>query len=115
MENEMEKSQGVLIRNWEIPLFIDWIKDTLANRGASEAGKDIHRLLNTLLTTDFGKGDMVLTGQEVNLLAPWMVSLLVSQEKEDENSDLCQVNDRIFRAHGAITDNDRRKSCICTG
>ncbi|KOX33048.1 MULTISPECIES: hypothetical protein [unclassified Streptomyces] len=115
MEINTEKAQDTFVQSWEIPLFTTWIKTTLANQGAPEAGTDIHRLLDTLLTRGSGEEDMVITGEEVTLLALWMVPLLFSQNKEDENSDLCQVNDRIFRAHGAITDEDRRKACICYG
>ncbi|MFE0704958.1 hypothetical protein [Streptomyces sp. NPDC058872] len=111
----MEKAQDVFIQPWEIPLFTTWIETTLADQGATKAGKDTHRILNALLTKDFGKGGMVITGQEVDLLAPWMVPLLTPQEREDENSDLCQVTNRILRAHGGISREDERKSCICRG
>lgn len=59
----------------------------------------------------------VLTGEEMRLLLPWLRETLTSQEKKDENSELCQLTSSILRLSSRLygTRSESKETCICRG
>ncbi|MFC8895828.1 hypothetical protein [Streptomyces cinereoruber] len=111
-----ENKKGFIMEVQEIPLLSGWVKSTLSDQEEPEAGTDLHRLLNHLFTTDFKGDDLVITWKELEILVPWMVPLLVSQERKDENSDICVLAGQLMRVHGGFESwETQRAACICTG
>ncbi|MFJ7489707.1 hypothetical protein ACIQZB_00350 [Streptomyces sp. NPDC097727] len=63
-------------------------------------------------------GDLfLLTREEMALLLPWLRETLTNQERQDENSDLCQLFSRVMRLSSRLygTEPFNRDTCICFG
>ncbi|MET8746858.1 hypothetical protein [Streptomyces sp. NPDC004728] len=71
-----------------------------------------------VITKAIETGDLfVLTREEMNLLLPWLRNTLTTQEKQDENSDLCQLFSKVMRLSNRLygTEPFNRNTCICNG
>ncbi|MER7477390.1 hypothetical protein ABTX60_07005 [Streptomyces sp. NPDC126510] len=63
-------------------------------------------------------GDLfILTREDMALLLPWLRDTLTTQDRKDENSDLCQVMAKIMRTANQVygTEPFNRETCICKG
>ncbi|MFF5668831.1 hypothetical protein ACFY8S_01625 [Streptomyces hygroscopicus] len=63
-------------------------------------------------------GDVfLLTREEMDLFVPWLRNTLTTQERQDENADLCQLFARIMRISNRLygTEPPSRETCICNG
>lgn len=63
-------------------------------------------------------GDLfVLTREEMALVLPWLRDTLTSQERKEENADLCQLFSQVLRLSNRLygTEPFNRETCICHG
>ncbi|WP_199570557.1 hypothetical protein [Streptomyces murinus] len=58
-----------------------------------------------------------ISGQDMALLLPWMRATLATQDRYDDNSDLCQTLSSIFRKASEVygTKPFTRDQCVCRG
>ncbi|MEU2264977.1 hypothetical protein ABZ568_00685 [Streptomyces olindensis] len=73
---------------------------------------------NTDIIQKIQEGDVfLLTREEMALLLPWLRNTLTTQERKDENADLCQLFSRIMRLSNRLygTESFNRDTCICNG
>lgn len=62
-------------------------------------------------------GLFILTREDMALLLPWLRDTLTTQDRKDENSELCQVMAKIMRTANQVygTEPFNRETCICKG
>ncbi|WP_019061725.1 hypothetical protein [Streptomyces prunicolor] len=73
---------------------------------------------NADITQKINNGDLfVLTREEMALILPWLRNTLATQERQDENADLCQLFSKIMRLSNRLygTEPFNRETCICNG
>ncbi|MDQ1018886.1 hypothetical protein [Streptomyces afghaniensis] len=60
---------------------------------------------------------VILTREALELLTPWLRDTLTAQDREDENSDLCQLLTAVLRVSADTYDTPApsRATCICRG
>ncbi|MFB7424772.1 hypothetical protein ACFC0K_16015 [Streptomyces hydrogenans] len=107
-------TESLLIPSWGTTPFASWIKEALAAQTEPQVGSDLQQTLNRILTAAPGDEDMEIAGKELALLAAWITPILSLQEKEDENSDLCQITLEILRIAG-YSNEDMKRACVCYG
>lgn len=73
---------------------------------------------NADIIKKINNGDLfVLTREEMALVLPWLRHTLTSQERKDENADLCQLFAKVMRLSNRLYDAEpfNRETCICNG
>ncbi|MEH0579074.1 MULTISPECIES: hypothetical protein [Streptomyces] len=63
-------------------------------------------------------GDLfVLTREEMALILPWLRETLTTQERQEDNADLCQLFSKVMRLSNGLygTEPFNRDTCICLG
>ncbi|MYR55024.1 hypothetical protein GTY54_01770 [Streptomyces sp. SID625] len=67
-------------------------------------------------TVQDGEG-ILLTRTDLETIAPWLIDTLTPQDREDENSDRCQVLANLLQASANRygTPAPSRATCICRG
>ncbi|PWI05487.1 hypothetical protein DIZ27_38815 [Streptomyces sp. NWU339] len=73
---------------------------------------------NQDIITAINSGDLfILRREEMATLLPWLRETLTSQERKDENSEICQVMARVMGTANQVygTESFNRDTCICKG
>ncbi|MFI1703019.1 hypothetical protein [Streptomyces griseoruber] len=73
---------------------------------------------NVDIIQKINNGDLfVLTREEMALILPWLRTTLTTQERKDENAELCQLFSKVMRLSNQRygTKPFNRETCICRG
>jgi hypothetical protein len=119
--HDINNGDFFLLTQEERELILPWLRNTLTTQEEGPQGLLLQALTKILETVAYTKihnrNVLLLTREEAESFLPWLRETLTTQEREDENADLCQVFSRVLgtgnQVYGAGAFN--RATCICKG
>lgn len=110
-----------LLTQEERELILPWLRNTLTTQGEGPKGLLLQALTNILESVDYkrihNRNVFLLTREEAESFLPWLRETLTTQEREDDNADLCQTFSRVLGTGNQVygTGPFNRATCICKG
>ncbi|MER6559744.1 hypothetical protein ABT300_18820 [Streptomyces sp. NPDC001027] len=110
-----------LLAQEERELILPWLRNTITTQGEDPKGLLLQALTNILESGDYkrihNRNLLLLNRQEAESFLPWLWETLTTQQREDDNSDLCQTFSRVLNTANQVygTGPFNRATCICNG